>query len=376
MRPHGVFTVLVLVLQLWAVSAVTVPPPTNLKLTCENVKATVSWDYEPDQPETSFIVHITSSAGNYTTETSEHHYDLTPFVWKSVEHFTGGHSVNVTAVRGGRKSRPAKSKTFSFVFGRSVGLQCNLSFPPVDVTKRGATNEVSFQNPLHFYKELQRAAEKNTNVVFEYNVSEDFSECRAGDPICRSESTEECVTLEGRLIDRTEVHYVMFNRTEQICLSASRDMQTVTLVILLCVFFIVVTLISVLICQTRAWILFEKHEPPPVLTLDGNTQVLHFMPQKEETNQLSIEDTIPLVAQNDRAELDHCGAERTLRSGAGPGPLQSGARAGPGPERSGARAGPGPLQSGARAGPERSRAGPGLHRWTKLGGSKRGFSRG
>ncbi|KAG7235728.1 hypothetical protein INR49_002297 [Caranx melampygus] len=51
MVPRGAFTVPLLLV--CAVSAITVPPPENVTLSCDNLNTTVSWDYRDREPGTS-----------------------------------------------------------------------------------------------------------------------------------------------------------------------------------------------------------------------------------------------------------------------------------------------------------------------------------
>lgn len=50
-------------LQLFPLFLLAVPPPTNVAVSCQNLKVTVSWEYSQQQPETSFRVHIKGATG-------------------------------------------------------------------------------------------------------------------------------------------------------------------------------------------------------------------------------------------------------------------------------------------------------------------------
>ncbi|KAG7220260.1 hypothetical protein INR49_018316 [Caranx melampygus] len=198
MVPRGAFTVPLLLL--CAVSAITVPPPENVTLSCDNLKTTVSWDYRDREPGTSFI--------GATAETSDLHFDLTSFVWESPQHYTAFHSVNVTAVRQHRKSKPVKSNSLSFSKNKKAHVNCLLDFPPVNLTVDKSGRTIRFENPLSFYSELRQAVNE-TDVSFEFSVS-------SNSPICRYDLPDECVLLDGRL-DGKKTFPVYFRRTESVC---------------------------------------------------------------------------------------------------------------------------------------------------------------
>ncbi|XP_023268192.1 uncharacterized protein LOC111659455 [Seriola lalandi dorsalis] len=260
-RLHGAFTAQLLLV--CAVSAAIVPSPTNVTLSCQNLKTTVRWEYSEQQPQTSFKVLIISSEGRHESETTDHQYDLSPFIWESERRYEGFHSVNVTAIQGGRKSTPANSQSLSFNELKQAHVRCELDFPPVSLTEGDSGATVTFQNPFYFYEELKTATKTN-NVFFSFTVSNSTgdlgtADCGLKDKICRydfsfPEGVDECVLLDGQLNDRNGVNSVKFRKTSPVCITESAEAHTVTLVILLCVFIIITILAAIVICKVRAYL--------------------------------------------------------------------------------------------------------------------------
>uniref|UniRef100_A0A3B4Y199 Uncharacterized LOC111659455 n=1 Tax=Seriola lalandi dorsalis TaxID=1841481 RepID=A0A3B4Y199_SERLL len=189
-------------------------------LSCQNLKTTVRWEYSEQQPQTntsnySFIFH----------ETTDHQYDLSPFIWESERRYEGFHSVNVTAIQGGRKSTPANSQSLSFNELKQAHVRCELDFPPVSLTEGDSGATVTFQNPFYFYEELKTATKTN-NVFFSFTGDLGTADCGLKDKICRydfsfPEGVDECVLLDGQLNDRNGVNSVKFRKTSPVCITES-----------------------------------------------------------------------------------------------------------------------------------------------------------
>ncbi|XP_040001926.1 interferon gamma receptor 1 isoform X3 [Xiphias gladius] len=285
-----------------------VPPPTNVTLSCQNLKTTVSWEYSKQQPPTYFSVRIGSSAGPYENETADHRYDLSHFVWKTEEHYMGFHYVNVTAIQGSTKSLPVQSKSLTFNNLKTAHIKCALDFPPAKLTSEDSGTTVSFQNPLHFYKELKQA-NKLHKVFFEFNVSSDDrhfeSVCSSEQIICKEvisfpEGVEECVTLKGWLGGEKSADRVVFRETGLICLSKSEEGNAeVTLTILLCVVILVICLITAAICKVRAWTM-KLQSPPKALDLElSNHGERHLRYNTVATTPISV---VRLIKANGSTE--------------------------------------------------------------------------
>lgn len=57
-------------------------------------------------------------------ETTDHQYDLSPFVWESEERYMDYYVVTVTAIQGGVLSEPVKSKSFTFNRLKPATMEC------------------------------------------------------------------------------------------------------------------------------------------------------------------------------------------------------------------------------------------------------------
>ncbi|KAK2817506.1 hypothetical protein Q5P01_025697 [Channa striata] len=242
-------------------SAVIVPPPTNVVVSCQNLKTTVSWQHSSQQPETRFRVTIDGSSGNSSNETTEHEYDLSHFVWRSKEHYLGFHTVTVTALQGGDQSEPTSSKSFSFNHFKTVFLKCLLEFPPVNLTVREATATLSFPNPIHFYKELEQAV-KQEDAVLELSISTDKG------------------TLEKKCIDQVD-----FNKTGRICARHLDDGLTAhwTIVaLMLGIFLFVIVVATAAVFKVKAWTM-KSYIPIPSPLVKLDTKLQWFVETPTET---------------------------------------------------------------------------------------------
>ncbi|XP_040892991.1 interferon gamma receptor 1 [Toxotes jaculatrix] len=309
---YGAFTALLLLIS--AVSAVTVPSPTNVTVSCRNLKTTVSWEYGEQQPQTRFSVNITSSAGQFIGETTEHQYDLSHFIWESEDHYTGYHSVTVTAIQGGKRSKPVQTQSLTFNEKTLAHIKCALDFPPVNLTVKDSLTTVSFYNPFHFYRELKQASTSSTDV-FEFKVSsvDKQFDCGLKDIICRCdislpEGVEECVKLRGQLSIGNRVNTVLVRETGPICPSESTEAHLITLTILLCALVLVITLVTLAICKVKAWYLKTPSETPKALVFDDVKTHLMCNPGSDKNDRIDIK----IDSRRDRsssvtsAEEDDC----------------------------------------------------------------------
>ncbi|XP_045903248.1 interferon gamma receptor 1 isoform X2 [Micropterus dolomieu] len=246
----GAFTVLLLIS---GASAVSVPPPTKVVVSCQNLKVTVSWEYSKPQPQTTFRVEVKGSTVNDEEETTtDHQYDLSHFVWASDERYMGFNYVSVTAIQGGHRSVPVPSKTFSFSAHKTADIICKLNFPPVDLKVEDSGAKVMFRNPLHYYSELKQA---DNSASFKFTVSPGGEgECLRSQEICVREiefpeGAEQCVNLTGSLIVDNQL--VSFSETHNICRSIPPWVYVTVGIILLLVLVVVLTVVSIFICMTR-----------------------------------------------------------------------------------------------------------------------------
>ncbi|XP_044045456.1 interferon gamma receptor 1 [Siniperca chuatsi] len=265
-----------LLLLISGVSAVIVLPPTNVTVSCQNPKVTVSWEYSTQQPQTSFRVHIQGSEGNNVIETTDHQCDLSHFIWESEKRYLSYHYVNVTALRGGRQSAAALSKSFSFNDLKTADIKCKLNFPPVNLNVEDSGATVSFRNPFHHYSELKQAT-KPDDATFKFTVTsggKDYGgeDCTVNQLNCKydvpfPEGVAECVTLTGSVLAGNEVGEVLFNKTDSICPSNAMGAHMITLIILLSAIVFVIIVVTIIIYNTRAWT-WTKNTPSLPKTLD------------------------------------------------------------------------------------------------------------
>ncbi|XP_023124698.2 interferon gamma receptor 1 isoform X1 [Amphiprion ocellaris] len=283
MLPDGAFTVLLLLVG--GVSAVPVPPPRNVHVSCQNAKVSVSWDYSKQQPHTIFRINISGSSENWeVSRTTDHHFDLSHFVWKSEENYKDFLYVTVTAIQGDSQSEGVQSNSFSFNYLKTVDTQCSLDFPPVDVKEDESGATVSFPNPVHFYKELEQTVNPDAVPVFQYIVSSvknhtayirQFEEnCMERVDTCKldvpfPDGVKKCVRLKGTLFDSNFVNQLVVRETAEICAHVSAEVDVVMVtVILFCVLVFIIIVVVVYICKSNAWTMHVHKKDPEALRLD------------------------------------------------------------------------------------------------------------
>ncbi|XP_024145837.1 interferon gamma receptor 1 [Oryzias melastigma] len=204
--------------------------PENVMVSCENLIIMARWDCEGQQPETSFKVKISSIYMGVLHEviTKDNEYDLSHVVWKSKEICLSFLYVTVTALHGGNESTEIKSKSFSFNTQETVYANCLLEFPPATLVVNESRAVVTFPNPFLFYKEINQVyKESDFQLIFSVNFGENVVNttlCSKAEPTCTAEvmfpeGEENCVTLEGLLVDENEVDGIQINQTQKICAS-------------------------------------------------------------------------------------------------------------------------------------------------------------
>ncbi|KAF3688085.1 hypothetical protein EXN66_Car003757 [Channa argus] len=282
MLPGVAFTALLLC----GVSAVTVPPPTNVIVSCQNLKTTVSWKYSSPQPDTRFRVNVDGSAGQLQNETTEHQYDLSHFVWQSEVQYMGFHFVTVTAVQGDNQSESARSESFSFNHLKTVTKKCLLEFPPVDLTMTGTEATLSFPNPFHFYRELKLAV-KRSDASLKLIISTDNGtfehSCTMKDLTCKHDvmfpdGVEQCVTLTGWLCSRNCIEEVMFNKTGRICVSildSNLNVHWIFAALMLGIFAFIIVVIAAAIFKMKACTM-HAYNPMPNSLENWDKQPQHY----------------------------------------------------------------------------------------------------
>lgn len=273
----AVVTALLLFISLSGLNAL-VPAPENVTVKCENQRTTVQWDYSDQRPNTTFIVSLSES---HEVRTLDREFDLSRFIWESEDHYMDFHYVSVTALQGSNRSAPVPSQTFSFNRFKTTDITCKLDFPPVKLTVEESEATVTFDNPFHFYKELERANKPSTavfsfKVVFENN---DHTQCRCGvdQRRCKCsfeipEDTEPCVTLSGQIVEGNVVGgHIQFNEKGHVCPEPfvepepTRAHWLAVALMLTIVSFVIIGL-TVAICKLRAWTLKTPPLPNPLVS--------------------------------------------------------------------------------------------------------------
>uniref|UniRef100_A0A3P9I3X2 Fibronectin type-III domain-containing protein n=1 Tax=Oryzias latipes TaxID=8090 RepID=A0A3P9I3X2_ORYLA len=260
------------------------PCPENVVVSCENLKITVRWDCQGQQPETSFRVKMMSySTVSHEAITKHSEYDLSHYVWKSKDISLSFLYVTVTALHGGNQSKEVESNTFSFNALGTIDTYCLLEFPPVFLVVDKTSAVVKFPNPFQFYDEIKQAYKTSADSLLKFTVTsginlEKDAFCRKAEPTCTTEVTfpdsrENCVTLKGWLIDDQGIDELPINQTQKICGSEKNGNDVILLIILLCIFGMILSVAVIVICKVKAWTM--KSPPLPKL-LD----VKHSLTQK------------------------------------------------------------------------------------------------
>ncbi|NP_001347806.1 interferon gamma receptor 1 precursor [Austrofundulus limnaeus] len=283
---RGAFTVLFL---LSGASSVIVPAPTNVTVSCQNVKTTVSWIYNKQQPDTTFKVTIQPEDSQpHVVYTREHSYELGSFVWQSQKLYMSFLYVTITAIQGGNQSEAVKSNSFSFNNLKTVHTKCFLDFPHVNLLMHEMKMSVTFQNPLSFYKELNSTVE-GTSSEFTFDVILDehkFSgKCFVKDSYCKldvkfSEGEDKCVSLTGHLLYNNGINFVSFRKTHRFCSTEPPEHDhgvNYLAVLLMSSFVLLICVMIILICKVKAWTT-KTPDPPKILewTVQANHTNVHY----------------------------------------------------------------------------------------------------
>ncbi|KAM9708112.1 uncharacterized protein ACNS7B_000533 [Menidia menidia] len=300
---------LVVVILIHAVSSDVVPPPANVKVNCANRKTTVSWDYRRERPQTTFRVNIKGPKLDEMVITADQLYDLTHSVWQSGQHYLNYLVVTVTAVQGGNESEAVSSESFSFNDLKTVDKKCVLQFPPWDVDedkkRKGVT--VSFENPIHFYKELKKDAEDlefHFSIItnqMQQNVSCTRSQITCKGDVKFPEGVKKCVRLKGHFTTNG-VPQVMFQETPKNC--TPENNLVVLTVVPLFVLGLAIIGIVILICLVKAWTMDIPN--PKFLDIDDKCQdpekrILYPEAQNGQISSLQVHKNCQQTFEDDSA---------------------------------------------------------------------------
>ncbi|KAM9857417.1 interferon gamma receptor 1 [Aulostomus maculatus] len=307
-RLDGAFMVLLVI---GAFSNKTVPPPTNMTVTCCNFSTTVQWEYSDQEPAAKFLVYVGGSARGY--ETTERQYDLSQLLWDSLENILDSHSVTVRAMQGGQMSENV-SVSFTFSALKTTHVKCILELPPVALREEDSGAMVSFKNPLNYYKKLKQATGMS-NAHFGFTVSVDVEafqgHCHLETCKCEvtfPENVDKCITkMEGILKDSIG-RYVKLQMTEDICLTESSQLQVMPLVVLLSVLLsvLVITLVFFIVYKVKAWTVTTPDLPPSLLASRRRQDLGVHVPSVRDLSALDVDvpPSAGLIAEKHTADDD------------------------------------------------------------------------
>ncbi|XP_026027852.1 interferon gamma receptor 1 isoform X3 [Astatotilapia calliptera] len=283
----------VLFLLISGVSAVIVLPPTNVRVSCQNVKVSVRWDYRT-QPQ---IFRGTLHPWNCTFETTDHEYDLSNCIWKSGdERYLKFMYVSVAAVQGGIKSEAEKSNTFSFNSFVTVDTKCSLEFPPVEIKLKEKMSTVSFQNPLKFYKEMDTREYQIDFTV--KNEQGEFTTSCTDEKICQcdnvsfKEGVKKCVNVSGTLFVGVGAQQVEFKETETCTISPPQpgSNEVILAAVLSALLLFVLIVVTACICKLKAWTFNPSDTLPSSLKDSAGNQSKHpTNPTRPHISRISVE---------------------------------------------------------------------------------------
>lgn len=280
-----------------------VPAPENVTVRCGDQRPVVSWDYRPQQL-TNFNVHLLGSGQRFSAQTVDHELNLSDFVWNSSEQMFNYLYVAVTAEQGLNQSKPSESPSFSYNLHKTVAVTCNLKFPPVTLTVEGAEATVSFENPLHFYKELRTIKDysKFDITIIIAKRSEHDRAC-GQTPVCKfsvnlPEDAEPCVNLSGVIgHGNYGQEQISVQLIGPVCATATTDLLWVVAVVIFVLFIVLISLITFGVCKTRAWDL-TKIPTPQTLALNLQNPTLSMHQSETVYSSVQITGTRPRTIED------------------------------------------------------------------------------
>lgn len=308
-----------------------VAAPENVRVRCGDQRPLVSWEYRSQQP-TIFEVQLNGSGQSITTRTPDHELDLSPFVWSSRTQMFEYFYVRVTAKQGPHRSESRESPSFSYSRYKAVDQTCNLTFPPINLTREGADATLSMENPLYFYNEL-RAIEDSAVFCLEIITESGLQEKQCSwDRICKffvdlPEDAEPCVNLTGFI--RYGAEEINVRHMDPVCVTPPTDMLWLFAILFVVIFVCVIALLTVAVCKYRAWA-FPKIPTPQTLKLPSSPSSRLSMSQPDtvyspvqitgprtsqhpespglpESLQVQDEDQLSFLPEDPREDLDESG---------------------------------------------------------------------
>ncbi|XP_039541345.1 interferon gamma receptor 1 [Pimephales promelas] len=195
-------SVILILIQKSTSEAVSRPsPPVNVTIQCDNYGVEVRWEYPDLSQDVHFLVVVKESVNpnerkNYTTRNLSLNISSLLFNSSFNTYF-----VNVTAVRGRKRSDPSDSDSFSFNKYATSKIKCYLDFPEVKLSAQNGKIHIQFVNPLHLYRNTPALSNNTDDLKYTVETEEGSTEST-----CEMK-TERCEVLIG-FSELREVYYV------------------------------------------------------------------------------------------------------------------------------------------------------------------------
>ncbi|KAJ0033651.1 hypothetical protein NQD34_000758 [Periophthalmus magnuspinnatus] len=234
-----------------------VPAPEDVTVHCSDNRPRVSWNYR-SHTSANFTVQLVVNEGSFQSQTRHHEFDLSDFIWSNKMQMFDFMYVKITATQGPNRSEPTRSCSFSYNMFKTVDITCRLKFPPVNLTSDGSKATLTFDNPLHFYKELKAIQP----AVFELDIimknSTQHRQCFFSEKHCIfsldfPENSNSCVNLTGHV--RKGLEQIEVLHLEPVCPTTPPvDVVTewVVAILSLVIIFIVIVAVTMAICKVAS----------------------------------------------------------------------------------------------------------------------------
>ncbi|XP_053333318.1 interferon gamma receptor 1 [Clarias gariepinus] len=184
----------------------TVPPPSNVIVTCNSYGVEVEWTATNLSEKAEFLLEVKQDFGIPipTKITKYHRFNISDLLQDTGYN---RYLVKVKAIDGGRESVFAESQIFSFSYKTTATIFCDLEFPTVTLFPRDGNLFVKFVNPLHLYRDTPALrnlldTDKLKYTLISGKISKNAT-CSVEERECESsvsfpeEQEEYCITLSG-----------------------------------------------------------------------------------------------------------------------------------------------------------------------------------
>lgn len=203
-------TVLILI-QKSASEAVSLPSPVNVSVQCDSYGVEVQWEYPDLSQDVYFQVKVKDEfSESNSILTQKLHLNISSMLLKPAYN---RYYVHVTAVRGGEKSEPSRSDTFSYNEYATANIKCYLDFPEVELSPKDGKLHVQFSNPLQLYRNSPALRGLTDNLEYCIETEEGMNEVCETCQIKQNTSCETsvvfsehrgeyCINLTGKIGQR------------------------------------------------------------------------------------------------------------------------------------------------------------------------------